>query len=1116
MNNRNINLGFAPTTVFDPNRLLVTNQYGYAIASTITVQQLLDIISTDLITASNGLNKIIFDIRLGGMLSQNTSIQNGLFNLELGNTVGPSIFINDTNNISIGISDAGVKRIIFNYTNGIDVLDDLNNIGFRYDSDYSINNTGINYNGNWIPPQSWNDSVYIPLSQKGQPNGVASLDILGKVPVSQLPNSIMEFKGNWDALNNIPVLIDGTGDIGDVYRVSIAGNRNLGSGIQVFSVGDFVMYNGTIWQNSPSVNPLAVTGPAFATDNAIVRWDGTSGKIIQNSAVTIDDTNGHMHVLANWRLFNTSGAFLGFINETIFFTSPSIGTNLQSFIFNTISQTQNSNITDLFTIQTSYNQSGTAGTNDLLIRRNESSIGSGEHNFIQLRGGLTGSTVKFRIDYTGSIFANGSVINFLNIPTGSSTDFAVTMDASGNLRKSTAIISETYYANTPTGTITDWNSLPSEGLMHGSNSASNSPIVGYFTAFNARTATNAVYNNTIGFTIDGRWFVRNQQAGTWGNYRELWDSGNSNISTVNWTASGFIAYSPEGLRIVNNNGYINFMDSGNTIQSGYLQFNSGGDAKLQVIVGSKYILLNPDGGNVGVNTLSPTLGSFQIDQTISPDLLTINGNNSIPVHINAYNNTKFSIVQRSNAPLSFFTNTIERLSISASGTTRSTRGNVLNSALFTNGNYEALTTDGSTPSYGFHIEGVSGLALYHLNGTLDGLLRIITNSGADYTLLHNGNVFTYAILNQNSAPQVANAWIGGGGETLKIGTNASGADNAFIGFYPRTATPNSLSARIGYTTIGATVLSINNDIINGGVNIFANGANSIISLLTGNAISMQPNVTSVNPNWNVDFAFQFGSYCALRSDALVSYNNKVSLVSYNGTIAAKTPVVINNILGLFKIGGYYTSSSSIESAIIQAVATENWSGTAAGTQLGFYVTPKTTLIPILKLTIEDGGALSLDTSTAPTFTASKGKMWGANGIYGSTELNAMDSVGNTGVIDITNRSTVSTTDATVTTLYTFNTITDRLHSFDVVIFGRRTGGSAGTNGDGLRANIKGSVKNTAGVLSVIATTTVYLVQDQSWSISFSTSGTQVLARVTGAVNNNITWTLANSQFNTSL
>jgi hypothetical protein len=37
-----------------------------------------------------------------------------------------------------------------------------------------------------------------------------------------------------------------------------------------------------------------VTGPASATDNAIVRFDGTTGKLIQNSTVTIADTTGNI------------------------------------------------------------------------------------------------------------------------------------------------------------------------------------------------------------------------------------------------------------------------------------------------------------------------------------------------------------------------------------------------------------------------------------------------------------------------------------------------------------------------------------------------------------------------------------------------------------------------------------------------------------------------------------------------------------------------------------------------------------------------------------------------------------------------------------------------------
>lgn len=39
---------------------------------------------------------------------------------------------------------------------------------------------------------------------------------------------------------------------------------------------------------------LGVVGPASATDNAVARFDGTTGKIVQNSAVTIADTSGNI------------------------------------------------------------------------------------------------------------------------------------------------------------------------------------------------------------------------------------------------------------------------------------------------------------------------------------------------------------------------------------------------------------------------------------------------------------------------------------------------------------------------------------------------------------------------------------------------------------------------------------------------------------------------------------------------------------------------------------------------------------------------------------------------------------------------------------------------------
>lgn len=107
----------------------------------------------------------------------------------------------------------------------------------------------------------------IDLTEKGANNGVATLDSGGKVPVSQLPSSVMEYKGVWNASTNTPTLVDGVGDAGDVYRVSVAGTQDLGSGSVSYVVGDFVIYDGSIWQKS-------------ASTDAVVTVNGQSGVVV--------------------------------------------------------------------------------------------------------------------------------------------------------------------------------------------------------------------------------------------------------------------------------------------------------------------------------------------------------------------------------------------------------------------------------------------------------------------------------------------------------------------------------------------------------------------------------------------------------------------------------------------------------------------------------------------------------------------------------------------------------------------------------------------------------------------------------------------------------------------
>lgn len=87
----------------------------------------------------------------------------------------------------------------------------------------------------------------IPPSMLGQPNGVATLDNTGKIPVSQLPNAVLTFEGTWDASTNTPTLADGIGNPGSTYIINVEGTQDLGHGPILYHVGDYLIYDGTEW-----------------------------------------------------------------------------------------------------------------------------------------------------------------------------------------------------------------------------------------------------------------------------------------------------------------------------------------------------------------------------------------------------------------------------------------------------------------------------------------------------------------------------------------------------------------------------------------------------------------------------------------------------------------------------------------------------------------------------------------------------------------------------------------------------------------------------------------------------------------------------------------------------
>ena len=160
-------------------------------------------------------------------------------------------------------------------------------------------------------------------ANKGITNGYAPLDGAAKVPYANLPSAIMTYLGAWNASTNTPTLADGTGDTGDTYRVSVAGTQNLGSGAQTFFVGDFVIYDGAIWQRSPAADGVTsvngFTGAVVLTQGNLTDA-GTDGIVITGgtNAVWGSGTSIAQHVAdsthngylssTDWSTFNSKQA----------------------------------------------------------------------------------------------------------------------------------------------------------------------------------------------------------------------------------------------------------------------------------------------------------------------------------------------------------------------------------------------------------------------------------------------------------------------------------------------------------------------------------------------------------------------------------------------------------------------------------------------------------------------------------------------------------------------------------------------------------------------------------------------------------------------------------------
>lgn len=136
------------------------------------------------------------------------------------------------------------------------------------------------------------DSEKQAISEKAQANGYASLDGSGKVPLAQLPDTVVgsvDYKGTWNASTNTPNLVSATPDKGDYYVINVAGSTSLG-GITNWQIGDWAIYNGTSWEKVDNTDQVA---SVFGRQGTVIAQSGdyTASQITNTPSGGIAATN---------------------------------------------------------------------------------------------------------------------------------------------------------------------------------------------------------------------------------------------------------------------------------------------------------------------------------------------------------------------------------------------------------------------------------------------------------------------------------------------------------------------------------------------------------------------------------------------------------------------------------------------------------------------------------------------------------------------------------------------------------------------------------------------------------------------------------------------------------
>jgi hypothetical protein len=701
-------------------------------------------------------------------------------------------------------------------------------------------------------------------------NGVPRLDVNGKILVSQLPNSVMEYKGTWSAATNTPTLVNGTGNQGDVYLCNVAGTVDFGAGAIAFVVGDQVIYSGSIWQRASGATGTVTSVAVTESGDSL---NITGSPITTSGTINIGFNGTNLQYVNGAGNLTTFPILTGYVPYTGATANVDLGTfNLTADVITgaTGSFTSNGG-SDTFAI----NHSSGAG-----IALNITKGGSGEGLYINKTSGSgNAATIIGTLNATTLVKSGGTSSQYL-MADGSTSTLTNPVTGTGTTNTLPKFTAASTIGNS---NITDTGSLITLGsnttISNGALGIGSSTLTGY--ALRAsKSITGAVTGYGIALDTQIQSDVTTQ---VWGFMSKL------STAAASFTIGG-------GIRHFFVNGFS--LGAGSTIgnqfgfyaslgTAGSTNYGFYGDGAAASNVWNIYMAgtaNNYMAGSLGIGTTSLTGVNLRVGKTITGSTLSYGIYCDTIVQSDVTSAAIYYGTRASTAAASFTLGSIthyniDQLAFGAGSTVTNQIGFLVNSSM-----------TGATNNYGFYGNIASGTNRWniYMAGTaanyLAGVLNIGTTTLSGYTLDVNGTARVQGAIT---------------GTVALTSVAGSGVGNDFTTNH----TVNTSASYIGTRFLSNVTTSAANTstIIAQQANIKITSTTNLPSAIQGCQLSMDMNGASGT----------LGQITGITSGGVVANGATVSNVYHYQTLGMFTPStgVVNNQYGFYYDEAYVTPSN---------------------------------------------------------------------------------------------------------------------------------------------------------------------------------------------------------------